>query len=124
MPVFRGKPTENYRYDSYLDTEGVFLLEMLKPHCRKVFYNAKHKCEPVFITIPENAHSSDDTRHRNTVMERQGNHHLSSGEIVAGDFSMESIPQNLQANTVTVLTEAGGRFHHNFLRGGIDYEEG
>ena len=65
-----------------------------------------------------------DVRHRDTVMDRQGNHHLASGKIVAGDFSMESIPQNLQAKTVPILTEAGGRFHHNFLRGGRDYEEG
>ncbi len=61
-------PGEKYRQDSYLDTEVVFLLEKMKPHCRKVFYNAKHKCEPFFITKPENAPILKSGIDRDTVI--------------------------------------------------------
>jgi hypothetical protein len=34
----------------FIDTLAFSLLENMIPHCRKVFYNVKHKCEPFFFT--------------------------------------------------------------------------
>ena len=60
---------------------------------------------------------------QNIEIDMKGRQHLSSGKLVAGDLTMgmfvpESIGRNLTASVKIVRIA-----HHNFLRGGRDYEE-
>ena len=92
----------------FIDTQVLSLVEKVIPHCRKVFYNVKHQCEPFFFTGTKTIPPLMFSNH-GIVIDKKGNHHLLSGMnncrgFLDGDVRTGSLGRNLAASLKMVRT--------------------